>query len=1173
MANGYTDTEIQASVSNLIRTKLRRPLTSLGTPDVQTTFSDVQEAASGVFLLNPTAPFYVIELAARRLAESLQAEGATLQSLVTALQLTGRKVFPVANVDQLANAKSALFELENAVVSRSVNFKSVTTSPAFQKFQSNVSAFLTQYGANVKSNGAIVPTPQQAKNSIPGLLATLKTQHTATKDSVTLLQQALTDYNALNLPALAAGGVISRSRESIARLVLDLQPKTPEARLENLRQNVLDLLAAKAVITQVGTFQVPGMFFETSGFASPFSDSAHPANAAVLEADKFAPYDISTVTDLDITLDGGTPFTVMLSKALFARVDGTFFESYQSSSTSSSTLAGPFTITLGVNDILTLYVFDVPSGQFKQVDVLLTAGVGLPATSIVADINGAFTASSVNYTATGAGPITISGGDPGSKVAVGGGSANATLGFTITGGYRFTTLTAASVTGTALETFAVVLNVNDKFDVSLQDAVTKTERVVQVTLAAGIGRTAASIASDILAAIQAANLDAQYNVASNAGKVQIVALTPGSLPKIVIGTGTANATLGFTSGSVHQGTDDNRNLSITINGGAPFTHSFPVGLFSAKNIADQITSAMAPNFTATHTGAATKESVSISYTGTVPPTFSASMVFPSGPGNTSAFNVFGILTDVPFTARSSTARQVAKDINAKSQLVSASTKVVPCTGGASALIRSEPSDPNRLVVYKQRGVGPVTLPGPPLTIQLVVQDGTGVAAGDILVIRDGVNANTKWTVTAISSNLVTAIGTFAGAVIGQCTYEIGPNLTTGPSPIAVGGVIQVLTGTAKGTYVIKSIGPTSLSIPFEFGVDLSVPGFSSPTLQPNFFTGTVGFEKLTVASLNTTTSSKVEIGGAAAGLFFAAPPGVAFGTTPWVKLPSKVSGLDVNDQLELYLSVYSTPSSTFVINSVDGLVLGLTSPISSVQVINLNPTTAPFARLRSLAYLKYATMNTNLTTWLSLAQNQDAYLAEMSRLINIVIQEPNPTVAQIQAAMASVLLFQDVLLMANSSTPDHSLEAYLTAYNVARVDIVDELIRTYKEKGSGRAIDILLTGQFSAFFDLDVHSVSYSGAMLSQMREIAQKDLPINKIGRKMSTTSRVTSSTASPDYEYDTSDTENQKTKTVPTEFEQVPHVPGDFGTLSGISHSHTTYREAHEPLQGASSCLRERG
>jgi hypothetical protein len=452
----------------------------------------------------------------------------------------------------------------------------------------------------------------------------------------------------------------------------------------------------------------------------------------------------------------------------------------------------------------------------------------------------------------------------------------------------------------------------------------------------------------------------------------------------------------------------------------------------------------------------------------------------------------------------------------------------------------------------------VTLPGPPLTVHLVVQDGTNLIAGDILVIRDGVNANTKWTVTAVSSNLVTAVGTFAGAVVGQCTYEIGPNLTVGALPLAVGGVLKVLTGTAKGTYVIQTIGPTSLALPFEFEVDTSVPGFSSPTLQPNFLTGVAGFEKLTVASLNTTTSSKVQISGPAASLFFAAPPGVAFGTTPWVKLPAKVSGLDVNDQLEIYLSVYSTPSLTFVINSVDGVIIGLTTPISSVQAINLNPTTAPFARLRSLAYLKYATLNTNLTTWLSLAQNQDAYLAEMRRLTNIVIQEPNPTVSQIQAALASMILFQDVLLMANSSNPDQSLEAYLTLYTVARVDIVDELLRTYREKGSGRAVDILLTGQFSAFFDLDVHSVSYSGAMLTQMREIAQKDMPISKIGRKMSTTSRVTSSTASPDYEYDTSDTENQKTKTVPTEFENVPHVPGDFGTLSGISHPHANHREA---------------
>lgn len=1168
MSNGYTDTEVQASVSKLIRTQLRRPLTSLGTPDVQTTFSDVQEAASGVFLLNPTAPFYVVQIAARRLSESLQSEGSTINALVDAIRLTGRKVFPVTNVSQLANAKAALFELENAVTSRSVNFKSVTTSPAFQKFQSNVNAFLSEYGANVKSNGAVVQTPQQARNSIPGLLSTLKKQHAVTKENVLVLQKALEDYNAMNLPAMAAGGVISRSRESIARLVSDLQSKTPEARLDNLKQNILDLLAAKAVITQVGTFQVPGMFFETSGSAVPFSDASHQANPAVLEADKYAPYDVSTATDLNVALEGGAPFTVTLSQALYARADGTFFESYTSTPTVTSTLAGPYTVTLGVNDTLTLYVFDVPSGQFKQVDVLLTAGVALPAASIISNINSAFTTAGVNYAASGVGPILISGTDPGSKVAVGGGSANATLGFTITGGYRFTVVTTASVTGSVLENYAITLGVNDKFEISLQDAVAKTTRVVQVTLGPGAARTAASIAGDILAAIQASNLDLQYSVVDNGGHVQILALTSGSLPKITIGTGSANATLGFTPGAVYQGTDDNRNLSITINGGAPFTHTFSAGLFSAKNIADEITASMGPNFVATHTGAATKESVGISYVGTVPPTFTASMVFPSGSGNTAAFNVLGILLDIPFTARSSNARQVAKDINAKSQLVSASTKVVPVPGGADVLVRSEPSDPNRLVVYKQRGVGPVTLPGPPLTIQVVLQSATGVAVGDILVVRDGVNVGTKWTVTAVSANLVTAVGTFPGAVPGQCTYEVGPDLTTGPTPITVGGVVKVLTGTGKNTYTITDIGPTSLNVPFEFQVDLIVAGFASQTLQPSLMSGVVGFEKLTVSSLNTTIASKVEISGPAASLFFAAPPGIAFGTTPWVKLPAKVSGLDADDQLELYLTTYATPSSTFVINSVEGTVIGLTTPISSVQAINLNPTTVPFARLRSNAYLKFATLSDNLSSWLELAQNQDQYFKEMSRLTNIVAQEANPTVAQIQAALASVLLFEDVLLIANSSNPTQTLESYLNSYKVARVDIVDELIRTYREKGSGRAIDILLTGQFSVFFGLDVHDVSYSGAMLNQMRQIAQKDLTINKIGRKMSTTSKVTSTTESTDYEYDTTDTENQKMKAVPTEFEQVPHVPGDFGTLSGISIEHGSTNQArwrqHGELQG---------
>ena len=155
----YTDDEIQAAVAQVTQTTIRRNIDSLGVPQISQTFSDVQEAALGIFLLYQLAPFYVVSLGTLRLLEDLTAYIASVLALEQALLDAGRRVLPVSNITPLANANAALFELRSAVAARANAFAAIEKTPAFQRFSSNVDTFLSQNGASIKQGGTVVQTP------------------------------------------------------------------------------------------------------------------------------------------------------------------------------------------------------------------------------------------------------------------------------------------------------------------------------------------------------------------------------------------------------------------------------------------------------------------------------------------------------------------------------------------------------------------------------------------------------------------------------------------------------------------------------------------------------------------------------------------------------------------------------------------------------------------------------------------------------------------------------------------------------------------------------------------------------------------------------------------------------------------------------------------------------
>jgi hypothetical protein len=1030
---GYTSEEISNATQGLVQTSVRYQTDSLGSRQTDITFSDVQQAAIGLFLLFPTAPFYVVELGASRLNEELQSQATQMTQLLSLTQAAGRTVLPVGDVTPLANARAALFSLQGAASSRTTPFSSISSVPAFQRFSSNVDVFLKANSPSVVSSGQVVPAPQDAKKQIRTLLSSFLTTQRDLISKATLLSNALTDYNSADLPAVATSSIFSNATQNVAVLVAQLEQQSPTQRLESLRDTVLQLLSTRAVIRQVGSFTQPSSIYPFIGTGAPYSDASHLATPATLPAVLYAPYNISGTPLITIALDGLPSQSSNLNNSLFAELFGTKLEPFVVPAATSAAIigtnAGPFTIPANGTFAFTA---SIPGSQSVQVVLTTTlSGAGISTAAITADLNAqlalAYPALFPLYSitpdiSTNFVELSAVGLGPSYGVAINAGTLNTVLGFTL----------GQSSAGTST-------------GVQLQVEETTSSTIVAVSIAPGTYSAAAMVA----------------------------ALNP------LLGP------YGFTAFA--QGNSGHQFIDIRYVGGG----SIPTAPFSAG----------------------------IQFLGTSDPLAS----------------ILGMPINITFNAQPSTARSVIKNLNTLFPTLNATVEVDPIAQGFNINVRSEPTDPSRLVAYLTSGSGTAASGGVG-TIQVTTPPGllaAGAQIGDSLVIRSGANANTKWAITAVTDTLVTATG--GTAVPGACTYEIGPNFT-----VSYGYVVQISSGINNGIYTITKQGPTVLHVPFEFEVNAVVHGIVQSNGLPYVSIGSVGREKVVFNSENTTIQSAISVSGAGSALFFSgAPPFTAIGTTPWIQLSDVPAGLGPGDTVEYYNTHYNIPDLTFQIQSLTGSILGVAPDISDTQVLSFNENVPPpFSLLRSGAYKAFQILSQQLQAWLAQPANQEKLFAQLQVALNVVMSEPQTTPAQVNTAILLLQQIQDLLVQSSSSTPLNTLEYALVSYSVNRVQPVDNLIKTYSEKGADKALDTLLGGQFLEFFGLDQHGVSYAGSMQAQIRTVALNDLPVRKTDRASTVTSQVQSSSASPDFEYASSDVDKTTAPNVPTEFEKISPV-----------------------------------
>jgi hypothetical protein len=1069
----YTTEEIQASVENIVLSSIRRPYDTLGVRRTDITFTDTQEAAAGVFLLNRNAPFYVLLLAARRTAEASVNLGQTVQKLMDAISAVGRDVFPVEDLSPLANARAALLELEGAVAGRTKSFGSLQRVPAFVRYENNVNQFLSSAGKAVKSGGQIVQTPQEARSIIPDLVRELEEGHGKLLESVRLVQNGMKDFGDLNLPALVATGVVSRARQMLDQHLDELEVLSPTERLKLVRSVVLDLLSQKGVIKEFGSFQGPSERFYISGTGQAYSDAEHLATVATSVAALPGPYALRTTRNtLDFFLDDVfTPRVLGLVADIDVGVNA--YEATIDAASFSGVVPGDVVyVELGANAASRWVVKTVGPTQLVVIgDHTPTTSLGetieiWPAPSASASLAPSLVAKIEGYLAE---PYDI-------HVAGGGLTATNTLIFKI-------------------------------------DAV-----VVIVSLTVGSARTAAQIVTNINSAIaiQASGkpvqaetyfsplkYESQVTSASLGGFIYDLTVLAGQLDGLGIQAGDK---VKFTSGP-DAGVVANVDF-VPVGPGITFMQITAPGALSGVGTRQTI-QVGAPN-------------LKVRLVCTSPATCLSSLTrleVVIDAGNT-ATATLGFGQGLFSQSRKVRVSELVKDFNQRTLAVVASSVTVTDFSGS---LRTDPLFSQKVVAYKFSGTVSVAVAGSAITVTGSGFLTAGVEVGDVVVFRTGPDPDEFFTVATVTDTTIT--GSHAGfSSATDITAEVGENF-----PLSfVGRTIRVSSGVNAGDYEVTAQGP----VPFDFTVNLNFPQYRTLTAQPVVMVGSLGQEFAAFSSRLTTIASRVTVRGSAIDFFY---PGLesplAVGTSPWFKLPEVPLTLQAGDIIETYETQYNQVTQAYEIDSVERalLIVGITPEIPSDESWVFAEQEPPYALLRAGTVTDATGLSTKLTAWLTIPVNEEGYFRDLNRFLNPLLVNANPTLVQVNDAlnrvrdMAKVLTKTFATIL--SADPELSLEGILGSYSASIVGPVDTLIQGFLEKGADRAVDILLSANFSGFFGLSADSSSYAGNMLQTLRSMAREDLPINKFNRKESVQGKLLSSAASDDFEFSSSDIE----KTVP--------------------------------------------
>lgn len=1110
----YTSDEINAVVVKLVQSSISYPLDTLGVRRTDLTFSDIQQAAAGIFILYPNAPHYSLYLGTKRLNDSITSEAALIGQLLSAIQALGRHTLPITDVSPLFNAQAALENMGAAAAQRGGSFTSIASVPSFQQFTKNTNVFLAGPGQNVQDSGEIVLTPQQARAAIPGLVVQAQQAHAALVKNVTQIVNGIVDYNKVSLPAVVASSVLANASKLVGSDAATLSSLTPDQRLASIRQVVLNLIAAKTVVQTFCSFSGPSDLIALTGTGMPYSDATHLATPAVAKATIGGGVSIvaGVSDDLNLTMDGGTPFDFILSPSLVGELDGQNAAPFVIGNGSSPVPAtGSTTPT---NDHFRLrvgaIVYDAALTHSGDATAGIVDGTGDTTTAGWYGGGGLLDTKTLNFVVDGVQTYSVTFVAPANATAM-----LAQINAVTNAG---TAVTPHDLVASVVLVGAVnVLQLATTYlgpGASVQIQAGTANSTIGLVLGTSVGttpaRTADQAAADIALAVPAnVTAEAYYFPLFYSGGINIVAgvnpiwavPVPGITDFVALGVTATGCSAQVPSG--------------------PDAGVYPITAVTASTITIQGTiGTPLLNVQITIGPANRKVKVFLNNPAVDVPLETALTCLGDTPASAGALNTLGFFANLSSSAQRSTPDVIATNINANT------TKVKAGTTNEYSLV-SVPAHSNNLnaheiVFAEAETLGSQSFLGTTLTYTVTAITVPGaISTGSCIALRGGSAAGHGYTVTTVNGvaasahalavgDVIIATGSFSGGTSTSVDAEFGPTIVASKYDVVV-----IAKGQNNGTYFVSGNGATAIDIELISVLPLFISGG-----QPTQIVASYGVMFLTLSSSNKTTSSSVKVQGSGGSLFFAPIPFTQVGSTPWFQLPSIPLQLQAGDLLETYLTDYKTPSSVYTIVAVDKTLkvikLATDVPVVTTWSFTGQP---PYADLRYGVNNDYQTVQTAMQVWLNAPEQKPLFWTNFNALLNPLLANTAPRAIDIGTAANRLnqlyVLLQGAQAAALGQDPAKAIDSIGATFTVEPVPAIDTMIASFKAKGSDRAIDILLSGQFSMFFGLTTDGVSYAGAFQEAARSVALNDLPVSKINRSSVQTSRVLAQTESLDPEY----------------------------------------------------------
>lgn len=574
---GYKDSEIESAVSSFVRSDVKVQRDALGPVDVSAKFDESVQLISSTLIFDPNAIFYLIFLATNKLNAAVVQAIDYVDDVLQAIDEMSHRTKDVTRTTLLGDAATALLTVDQILTTNDA-----LSQTAFNRYLAAVNRFTAvSLAPNIKSGGEIVRTPQLARKEMRTTIPNLSASWTSILDTLVQLQGELDEFNALNLPVLSVQSSVRKVRSDLRSLqdTFESTSTTRDDKIAECRDAYLRLTSGKAVLSNYTTVTDPSEP-RLSSSSSIVGRAALPVGdeGALVVPEvtcmKSGPWAITTgVNDeFKVAMDGGVENTYTLVPPAKPSITG--YAAHEDETEF-------FEIVAGYNDIL----------EFDELGpISLTAGVGRTATQIVADINTWITA---NYPGDYLASVVTVGGrsfvkienlnngvlrlritatDPGNEKIIERGWA--TLGFYVgqedsndgvsatelaallnaSGDFLaevVTTLFERGVTGAvtsgtimtaSLNTISSLAHVDDMLLIRSAENV-GYHRIVSIARMGAFDVVAVSPATPFLVAA----VDQEWQIVREA--VTISSINQTLAAKMVIGSGNANATLGFTAGT------------------------------------------------------------------------------------------------------------------------------------------------------------------------------------------------------------------------------------------------------------------------------------------------------------------------------------------------------------------------------------------------------------------------------------------------------------------------------------------------------------------------------------------------------------------------------------------------------------------------------------------------